>query len=251
MKRWQLLGGALGGLILALAIYLFITQCLNPPVRYVMQSADAPMMSGGPHGGAPPGLPAVAGQSAAGLGPQQPAPPAPAAPSTQSVQPAAPSASAAKPTEKPANGHPPGAPRATFALVRLFTGLGQLDGEQAPLTAAQAKSILAIMTPLRDQPSLTPAQAEQAQKNIEAVLTTPQRDALARVPTPGPPSGRPIGGPPPTPPAGENAPTGPPSGDGRPGGGMERMNPFNTQAKSPLSARIQAVFTALEKQAGQ
>ncbi|HEX2948798.1 MAG TPA: hypothetical protein VHV83_04415 [Armatimonadota bacterium] len=86
----------------------------------------------------------------------------------------------------------------TFALVRLFTGIGRLeeDGQHA-CTPAQAKAILALMTPLRSQATLTPQQALRIQTKLEAILTSAQKDAIANARRAGGPQGfggRPQGG---------------------------------------------------------
>ena len=166
--------------------------------------------------------------------------------------------------------------RATFGLMRTFQGLGTLEEEgKAPLTAAQAKSILALFEPLRSQESLTPAGATSTLEKLEALLTPAQQEALEETRQrrpggggrtsaaggpgePGPTGVRPQG------PAGSAGPFGGaggrqrPAGGGEsrpPGAGMENMNPFNLDSDNPMaqrmSERIEAVFDALKAKAGQ
>ena len=168
--------------------------------------------------------------------------------------------------------------RATFGLMRTFQGLGTLEEEgKAPLTAAQAKSILALLEPLRSQKSLTPAGATSTRERLEALLTPAQQGALEEIGQRRPSGGRRNvgaggpGGPGPTGggpggagPAGSAGPFGGAGGRQRPAGGgesrppgvgMENMNPFNLDSDNPMaqrmSERIEAVFDALKAKAGQ
>ncbi len=167
--------------------------------------------------------------------------------------------------------------RTTFRLVRTFQGLTTLEEGETPLTTAQAKSILALMEPLRAQESLPPQEATSKLEKLEALLTPAQREALEETRQRRPGGGRRNrdgGGP------GERAPTGDrparqrpagntepfsgtdgrqrPIGEGqfrRPGTGMENMNPFNLASDNPMaqrmSERIETVFDALKAKAGR
>jgi hypothetical protein len=72
----------------------------------------------------------------------------------------------------------------TFGLVRLFRQIGRLaeEGSTTPLTPAQARAILSLMTPLRTQATLTPAQATAIRETLDAELTPAQREAIAQLP---------------------------------------------------------------------
>lgn len=163
----------------------------------------------------------------------------------------------------------------TFALLRLFRGIGRLEeAGKTPLTAAQAKAVLAIMTPLRTQQTLTPEQAKAAADKLNAILTAEQRAAIdAFRPGRGNWGNRQGDGQPPAgarPPDAER-PTSPPPADtstnggerrmgergfgGPPPAGMENMNPFNPGEDNPMAKRMterwQPIFTALEAKAKQ
>jgi hypothetical protein len=86
--------------------------------------------------------------------------------------------------------------------MHLFRGIGRLgdDGDN-PLTPAQAKAILAILTPLRTQKTLTSTEAEGVTKRLEAELTPAQLTAVQSRSMrgggpggPGGPGGAPAGG---------------------------------------------------------
>jgi len=70
--------------------------------------------------------------------------------------------------------------RETFLLMRLFLGLEPLAAKDAvaALTAAQAREILAVMTPLRTQATLSAEQAKAAREKVETILTDAQRQAI-------------------------------------------------------------------------
>lgn len=185
------------------------------------------------------------------------------------------------------NRHPVPPSLATQQLVHLFLGIGQLAGDnQSSITPAEAKALLAVIMPLRTQQQLTPAQAEQVTRQLQTQLTAVQREAIAKMPEKGPPSGD-SGGPTPPPPTGggqdlsamvppqgepgqpmpppdgggEDTPAmGPPPqgpGDGAPptGGhpGMPRnlanMNPFDITHANPMTLGFQAIFSALKERA--
>ena len=70
----------------------------------------------------------------------------------------------------------------TFQLMGMVRGLGELEkGTKAPLTPAQAKAILAVLTPLRKQDKLTQDQAKSAMKAIKKQLTAKQLTELGKV----------------------------------------------------------------------
>lgn len=71
--------------------------------------------------------------------------------------------------------------RYTFQLTSTLRGLEVLDRDaKTKLTPAQAKKILAVLQPLRNKPKLTQDEAKNALKQIKAVLTVNQLNALAR-----------------------------------------------------------------------
>jgi len=71
--------------------------------------------------------------------------------------------------------------RYTFQLTSTLRGLEVLDRDaKTKLTPAQAKKILAVLQPLRNEPKLTQDKAKNALKQIKAVLTVNQLNALAR-----------------------------------------------------------------------
>jgi hypothetical protein len=144
--------------------------------------------------------------------------------------------------------------RAVFSLVRRVMGIARLEEEgQQPLTPQQAKSILALLKPLRTQATLTGAQATRVLNDLNALLTSAQREELDSAGERRPQGDRPVGGP-------QNMegrrPSGPPS-ERRPGGmrgpGMMEGNPFNPPADNPMAARMaerwQALYAALEAKA--
>ena len=170
---------------------------------------------------------------------------------------------------------------AAFSLMRLFHGIGRLEeDDKTALTPAQAKAMLAIVTPLRKQPTLTPEQATRTRKQLEAQLTAAQQDAIAQA-APGRQGGRGgagvagANGPPRHEGAAEGQPGAAPGRDGqgggwRPGagpggagpgrrgagmfaGGMDNFNPFYTSGDNPMAGRMaqrmQATFDALAAKA--
>lgn len=71
--------------------------------------------------------------------------------------------------------------RYTFQLTSTLRGLEVLDRDaKTKLTPAQAKKILAVLQPLRNKPKMTQDEAKNALKQIKAVLTVNQLNALAR-----------------------------------------------------------------------
>lgn len=144
--------------------------------------------------------------------------------------------------------------RYTFMLMQSAGGIGRLEeGQTHVLSAAQAKQLLAVLTPLRSKPTLTQDEAKDTIKAIQSILTAEQREAIS---TMRPERDRQQGGP-------GGAGMGRPSGQRPPGGGrrmpmdldaMKNFNPFNTSQKSPMAQRggrgIEQLFTVLEKKAG-
>ena len=289
--------------IVAAGGYLFATRILHPPVKYVIQPPTAGAPNSTPGQRAPERLAEVPANRPPTAAPR------PGMPETAQQAPASRPGNSASPspTGRPGMPHgmtPPGAPggdggerrmrpmQGTFALVRGFFGIGRLEREgKTPLTPAQAKAILAVMTPLRTQPTLTPEQAEKVLAQIKAQLTKDQLTAMetprrwARPGGVGGPGGaggqggagsmnnpggmnRPDGQHRPDRTAGMNGgqppamregdrPRGhwsPPGGGGQPGAPPVRIvnfNPFNTKSDNPMNERTVAIFTALEAKAKQ
>ena len=180
---------------------------------------------------------------------------------------------------RPAGGGGPSreSSRATFGLLRTFQGLGILEEGDTPLTTEQAKSILALVEPLRSQESLTSEKATSTLEKLEALLTPAQREALEEMGQRRRGGGRRTsgaGGPGESGATGERAgrerPAGSPESSGgtggrqrppdggesrRSGAGMENMNPFTPDSDNPMaqrmSERIETVFDALKAKAGQ
>lgn len=72
----------------------------------------------------------------------------------------------------------------TFALTELTGKLGRMERDGiTPLTAAQAKSILDILTPLRTKEKLTQDEAKATIQQINAALTEAQLSALDKMPS--------------------------------------------------------------------
>jgi hypothetical protein len=169
-------------------------------------------------------------------------------------------------------------PPPAFALARTFGGIGRLaHAPQTTITKAQAKAILALMTPLRTQPNLTAAQATATKTKLEAILTAAQREELKKMPQRrsdgarrdgqggregghrwgggqgGPPQGG-MGGPPPggqggnmpTPPTGGMPGSGPGGRMGGPPQMTKDFNPFLDSQDNFMAKRWQELFATLE-----
>ncbi|HEX2948121.1 MAG TPA: hypothetical protein VHV83_00885 [Armatimonadota bacterium] len=169
------------------------------------------------------------------------------------------------------NGQPQlqrGTMRAKFVLVRLFRSIGRLDEASAPLTPAQAKAILAIMNPLRTQPTLTSEQAEKVTAELNTQLTPAQQQEIEQMHNRRPgQAGQGNGQQNGQPPANGGWRRGDQAGDQRGGPGgpngpgqmsaadMEKMNPFNPGDSDPQFARMaerwQSIFASLEAKAQQ
>jgi hypothetical protein len=159
----------------------------------------------------------------------------------------------------------------TFQLRTMVTrGLMELERTKSTqLEPAQAKKLLATLTPLRKQPKLTQEQAKTAIKQVQRILNNRQLAAIDRVLTQdqtrmrgmggqGGPGGMRPGGM-----GGPGAPGGmrPGGPGGRPGGmrpmfdpaRMQNFNPFNPQRTSPSYDREKQandrLFTFLQARA--
>ncbi|MCE5315676.1 MAG: hypothetical protein ABFD49_09755 [Armatimonadota bacterium] len=135
----------------------------------------------------------------------------------------------------------------TFMLVRMVNDMAHISDK---FTSGQAKSILAIMKPIREQSNLTKDQAKDAIRQLQDVLTDEQRNLIAQQ------SGQqPMGGQaglpsrmPQQPQGGSPAPGGPPMGGQ---GAMENFNPFAGSTNAPQGAPgvswLGAFWKSLEK----
>lgn len=151
----------------------------------------------------------------------------------------------------------------TFQLTGLVGNIARLEREGAnKLTAQQAKEILGIMQPLRSKEKLTQDDAKDTIRGLQRILTTAQRDEIAKMPEmrrgsgPGGPGGAGPRGQ-----GGSGAPGGS-GGPGRPGGGnrqrgerprfdpaaMKNFNPFNSSSTGPTGARGAARWDTLMKE---
>jgi len=132
----------------------------------------------------------------------------------------------------------------TFQLSRLAGNIGRLEKEgKTPLKPDQAKSMLAVLKPLRRLESMDQDQAKAAIKDLQKILTEDQRAAIStmapehRFRSGGGSSGQR--------PSGER-----PRFDMK---AMENFNPFNPSKDSPMyersKKRMDDLFAALEKKA--
>lgn len=127
-------------------------------------------------------------------------------------------------------------------LMRMASNIGRLETESdAPLTSQQAKSILAVLTPLRQRPSLSEDEAKDAVKGLKSVLTAKQLTELGKMKQPArrlQTGQRPEG-------AGQNRRFDP--------NAMKDFNPLNPRGSNPMAARsakrIEALFDGLKKKA--
>jgi hypothetical protein len=136
----------------------------------------------------------------------------------------------------------------TFMLSRMAMNIGRLDTDtDAHLTPAQAKSILAVLTPLRSKTSLTEDDSKAAIMKLKAELTEKQLTEMGKMKQPP----RRFGG------GGQNGPGGQMGQGGqRPRfdpNAMKEFNPFNPKKGNPMAARsakrLNALFAALEAKA--
>lgn len=141
----------------------------------------------------------------------------------------------------------------SLQLMKLVKNIGRIDNEaQAALTPAQAKSVLAVLEPLRELKSLDESAAKDAIKALEGILTDKQRYAISTLPSDSqfkknsqqmaPPAAGPM-------PSGP-MPSGPPSG-GRPGPMGDGFNPLNVPPGGPAghgkAGDINKLFDDLKK----
>ncbi|HEX8464259.1 MAG TPA: hypothetical protein VF627_06525 [Abditibacterium sp.] len=101
-------------------------------------------------------------------------------------------------------------PSATRRLQRLWHDLDHLQEAGQPISKAQAGKIVALVRPWTTKPTLGETNAQKLHDQIEAVLTTAQREEVGGPPRFGPPGFGPQG-------------RGP--GDDGPGGGRRRRRP--------------------------
>jgi len=150
---------------------------------------------------------------------------------------------------------PGGAVQAKFVLMREFRGIGEIvKGDPTSLTSTQAQAILAIMTPLQTQPTLSAAQAGDVLHQLQALLTPAQQTVIAQsLPRHATWRDGRL--------SGHESETGEPetrhTADGaRPTfGARETFNPFYTatdqQTTTRATRRWQAIFSALDAKAKQ
>jgi hypothetical protein len=123
----------------------------------------------------------------------------------------------------------PGGPRGAMRnnpkmrLGRLIRGIGELEkGKKAALTKAQAKKIVAVVTPWKKKPKMTESEAQSLYTKVSAILTAKQKEELASSAPDrglgGPDGRRGPGGPGGRGPRGFGGPGGPRGGFGGPGG---------------------------------
>ncbi|MHB0939024.1 MAG: hypothetical protein ACYDCO_24715 [Armatimonadota bacterium] len=280
---------ALGLLLVGFAGGMYTHSLLQPRASQTATPQVAAMPEVTPSAIVPPNTTALPPKTTPKSEKNPASPPIAASPAPAGTS-AKPNPATAKPANKPPSGDRPRNAafeqmRAKMELPRLFRSLGRLEELKAPLTPAQAKTILAIMTPLRAQKTLTNDQAEKALEQLQAQLTKAQKDALAQArerrgrggdggqrgpgrenagpnagrPAPGPWAGRDGGGAP-----GGGNPSGPGGGNPRgPGGGdpaefakrMETMNPFYAESDNPMTQRMaernQEIFDMLKAKAGE
>jgi hypothetical protein len=136
----------------------------------------------------------------------------------------------------------------------MAVNIGRLDKSKAPLTAKQAKSVLAVLEPLKKKTKLTQDEAKIAIKKLKAVLDEKQLTEIGKMK----PEMRLAGPGGPGRPGGQGGPGRMPGG--QPGqGGMPRMdmsamknfNPFNPPKGTPMAEhgakRMNELFDSLEK----
>ena len=120
--------------------------------------------------------------------------------------------------------------RYTMQMMKLLGNIGRLEeGGKEPLSVEQAKSILAIVDPLRKQATLDETSAKKAFLALQAVLTDAQRTAISQLPAE---NRFRQGNRPPGPPPGGGQPSGPHSGApfGPGAGAVKGLNPLNPPA---------------------
>lgn len=139
----------------------------------------------------------------------------------------------------------------TFQFSRLVGNVGRLDKEtDTPLTQDQAKKILAQLEPLRKAESMNQDEAKDNIKKLQAILTTEQRDNIAKMKE----RTRRFNGPGGT--AGQARPSGQNGGQASPGGRQrggfkleQNFNPFNAAGNDRMAKRWDRFFDALKDRA--
>ena len=115
--------------------------------------------------------------------------------------------------------------------------------KKTALSAAQAKSVLGVLTPLRKQKTMDQEQAKTAIKQLQDILTEDQRTAISTMAPEH--QFRREGGPGGGPPQGRRPMMDPKA--------MENFNPFNPPKGSPMAQRgaerMKKLFKDLEKRA--
>lgn len=144
-----------------------------------------------------------------------------------------------------------------FELTRLVRSIGRLEQDKKnALNPKQAKSVLAVLQPLRKRTNLDEAAAKKGLNAVQSVLTNKQRAAISALP-PEHPFRR--NGPPPSGPRPgerrEGRPGfGPPPGPG-PRFDMKSFNPLNPPAFGPpnqqRSGGMNKVFDDLKKKSSK
>ena len=116
-------------------------------------------------------------------------------------------------------------------LQTLWNGVWRIEGSMAPLSASQAKRLVAAVRPWSSKNSMSEAQAKSLVSTLNGVLTPAQRNVVGDLNGDGPGGGgRGMGGPPPGgmggPPPGGGRGDGPPGMDASAMKMMATMNPF-------------------------
>ena len=139
----------------------------------------------------------------------------------------------------------------TFQLMQMAGHMEEINKDKKyTLTSAQAKSVLAVLKPLRTQPKLTQDQAKSVLLKLKKPLTATQLNAMARI-KPKVQQRRP---------SGQGAPGGqgnrPPQGQRRfDANAMKDFNPFYTKVDPKDTHAVERAkrwndfFAALEKKA--
>lgn len=146
----------------------------------------------------------------------------------------------------------------TFMLTRMMANIGRLEAEgNAPLTKQQAKTILAVVEPLRKKPTLTQDEAKQTATKVKAVLTAKQLTEMGKMKQPERRGGQGQG-------MGQGRGMGMGQGMGQGQNGqrsrmnfdpiaMKNFNPFNASGNNPMAARsakrMNEMFDALKLKA--
>ena len=68
-----------------------------------------------------------------------------------------------------------------FRLTGLVRGIGELEKGKAPLTRAQAKQVVTLLTPWQKKPTMTEDEGKALYMKMNAVLTTKHKNELDKV----------------------------------------------------------------------